>query len=310
MWSKNDADSRMIRRARSPRAAARSRLGARTGSRLGARSHARSWWRPIVVALLLLEIAVALGAPLVAPHDPYRAYPEKRFHPPGSSFPLGTDHLGRDVLSRIIFGGREMLFTLAIALAIAGMAGGGAGVVTAMLPATADGAVTLLLGIALAFPVILLATALIGVFGASLGSLGLILGVVFAPVVAHQARGLAHAVLARPYVDAVRSVGGGTWYIMARHVIPAIQTQMLHFMAIIAILMISIGSALSFLGLARRPPVADWGLMLRDARSYLLHAPWLALSPGIAIALTGVLLYGVAETGRKWQKITILPRIT
>ena len=220
----------------------------------------------------------------------------------GREFLLGTDHLGRDILSRIIFGAREMLFTLTIALGVAWLIGGMVGLSTVALPLGADGIIMLLLDIALAFPAVLLAIALIGAFGASLASLALTLAAVFAPVVARQVRSAGKAVFFRPYIQTVRSAGGSAGYILFRHVIPAIYGSMLHFTAIIAVLMISIASALSFLGLARRPPIADWGLMLRDARSYLLHAPWMALFPGVAIVLTGLLLYAVAESAARNKK--------
>lgn len=241
--------------------------------------------------ILIAEIVIVLAAPLTAPHDPYQHHPQQRFSPPSRTFPLGTDHLGRDILSRVIFGGREMLFTLLLALGISMLLGGGAGMLSATLPLRFDGIITLAIDVALSVPAVLLAIILIGAFGASLVALALTLAAVFAPVTARQVRGLTQEALTHPSIEIVRIAGGSTAYILLRHILPAIRTQIIQFTTLIAVLMISISSALSFLGLARRPPLADWGLMLRDARSYLLSTPWIAISPGAAILLTGLLLH-------------------
>lgn len=276
-------------------APAGARAPARRRAKAGAASKSAGIWRRLCLTLLIVEIIVALAAPFSAPHDPYQHHPQQRFSPPSSQFPLGTDHLGRDVLSRVIFGAREMLLTLLIALSIATVLGGAVGLVSAAVPVGIDGLVTLLLDIALAIPAVLLAIALIGVLGTSLVALALTLAAIFTPVIARQMRGVAHEYLTRPYIATVRTAGGSTSYIMLRHILPAIRPHLTHVSAIVAVLMISIASALSFLGLARRPPLADWGLMLREARAYLLAAPWMALAPGVAIALTGLLLHGAAE---------------
>ena len=249
--------------------------------------------RLLAIVLLITSIVGALCAPLIAPYDPYQHHPEQRLHPPSKDFIFGSDHLGRDILSRVLFGAREMLFTLSGALIFALCIGGGLGLLTISTMAAIDGIMTLLFDVVLAFPVVLLAIVLIGSFGASLFSLIVTLGVIFVPVIARQVRSMGRDIIAKPYIESVRSAGGGTGYIIFRHIIPALCAPILHFLATIAVLMIGISSSLSFLGLARRPPTADWGLMLRDARSYLLHAPWMLLFPGIAIICSGLLLYFV-----------------
>jgi len=249
----------------------------------------------IALLLLLVEIAIAVAAPLVAPYPPDAHHSAHILHAPSARFPLGTDHLGRDVLSRLIFGTRELLLTLAVALLSAFVVGGAIALFTLRVAPFCDAIITLLLDVALVFPIVLLAMILINSFGATLLSLAFTLSIAFMPIISRHIRAVGKELMAEQYVEAVRSAGGTTLSIIIHHIIPSLVASLYHFIAVIAVLMIAISSALSFLGLARRPPTPDWGLMLRDGRSYLLHAPWMVLAPGIAIMLTGLLFYSVGE---------------
>jgi nickel transport system permease protein len=253
-----------------------------------------SVWRPflrgpLVRAALglvgLLGLAAVL-APWIAPHDPNAVELARKLEPPSGQHLLGTDHLGRDLLSRLIWGARLSLGTVAVivglilvlSLAIGGVSGLLGGWVDAVCMRTCD--------VFLTFPTFVLALFLIGVLGTGL------VNVVLAIVLTHWAwyarivRGLVLGLRHRGFILAARVAGTSRWRIALRHVLPPVAAQLLILATLdIGHMMLHV-SGLSFLGLGVQPPTPEWGVMISDARQYLWTQPALILYPGGLIFLT------------------------
>jgi peptide/nickel transport system permease protein len=246
---------------------------------------------------------VALGAALAffwTPYDPLGLDFLHRFAPPGPAHPLGTDEFGRDVLSRALEGAATSLSIAGMTVFFAVTCGSLIGVVSGYLRGLADRAIMTVNDALLAFPGILLALGLMAVIGPNRFGIVLALGIAYTPSVVRVVRGTVLSIREREYVEASRVLGNGEVYTMLRHVLP-------NAVAPIAVLatgmfgwVILSESALSFLGLGVPPPAPTWGNMLSGARPFLESAPWLALAPGLCIALTllGVNLLGDALRDR------------
>ena len=246
--------------------------------------------------LLLLELGVAFAAPLIASRDPLSHHPEARFMPPGSpSFPLGTDNHGRDLLSRVLFGARATFITAAVAVGVAAVCGITIGTVSAVSHHFIDAFLDTIVNVVLAFPLVIVVLLLVSTLGEGLFSLGLALGIGFTPLFARYFRLETRALLQQNFVLSAIAIGAGTLYIVRAHILVSLLPKVVIQIALNIVLIISVGTALSFLGFGATPPAADWGLMLRDARSYIHTAPWMALIPGGALLLTNVLFQVFAE---------------
>jgi peptide/nickel transport system permease protein len=251
----------------------------------------------IVVALVLLT---ALGAAWVTPFDPVEQNIGDRLKPPGARDAagavhlLGTDHLGRDILARIVFGARPALLVGFAAVAISGVLGMIAGLVAGYFGGRVDDVLMRLADIQLAFPFILLAIAVIGVLGPSLFTIISVIGVSSWVVYARIVRGAALSLREREFVQAAQALGSRDARILVRHVLPNVFTPWLVVATLDMARVIVIESALSFLGLGVQPPTPTWGGMLADGRVYISTAWWLATFPGLAILLTvlGINLFG------------------
>jgi peptide/nickel transport system permease protein len=258
--------------------------------------------RTALFGLLVVAItaAAALFAPLVAPFDPYGQEIGQRLQPPGWQDPqgrthwLGTDHLGRDILSRIIHGSRIALLVGLAAVTISGVLGMAVGLVSGYFGGRIDDAFMRLADVQLAFPFILLAIAVIGVLGPSLRNIIVVIGVSSWVVYARVVRGEVLSIREREYIHAAAALGGGAGRIIVRHVLPNAFTPWLVVATLDMARVIVIESALSFLGLGVQPPTPTWGGMLSDGRVYLSTAWWLATFPGLAILITvlGINLFG------------------
>ncbi len=256
----------------------------------------------IVLLLIGAELFVALAAPLLAPHDPYRHNPGLQLHPPlvSTEHILGTDNHGRDIYSRLLFGTRSIMLTVAQALLVAVAVGVPLGLAAGVAGWALSLASSILFDSLLAVPPLLLALTAVSVFsGGAADALGgviaVVVGIIFIPVFARQVRHLTLEELSRPYLLSVRTAGGSMGYIVFRHVIPAIAIPLYRLGAISAALIIAISTTLTFLGIGASPPGSDWGLMLRDGRSYLLSAPWMAVIPGVAVVVSGILFQALAQ---------------
>jgi ABC-type dipeptide/oligopeptide/nickel transport system permease subunit len=240
-----------------------------------------------VLGLFIVAAAViaALAAPALAPHDPTAVSLENRISSPSSAFPLGADHLGRDELSRLLYGARAMLGTASVVLAmvmiIALVVGASSGYYGGWLDTLLMGLVDLLL----AFPGLILAVAIAGTLGPSLINVLIAMAAVWWAGYARLIRGMVLALREREFVEAARATGASDRRIMINHIARNILGP---FVVLVTLDMGSIilGIAgLNFLGLGAQPPTPEWGAMLNDARPFLQSAPQLLLYPGAAIIL-------------------------
>ena len=250
----------------------------------------------VVVVVLL----AALFAPWIAPFDPLEQDINQRLKEPGWQTAagrvhlLGTDHLGRDILARVIFGSRIALVVGLSAVLISGVLGMAVGLVSGYFGGKVDDFFMRLADVQLAFPFILLAIAVIGVLGPSLRNIIVVIGVSSWVVYARVVRGEVLSIREREFVQAAIALGSRDGRVLVRHVLPNAFTPWLVVATLDMARVIVIESALSFLGLGVQPPTPTWGGMLADGRVYLSTAWWLATFPGLAILVTvlGINLLG------------------
>jgi ABC-type dipeptide/oligopeptide/nickel transport system permease subunit len=262
------------------------------------RRAARARLAPFGAAVLALSVLLALAAPLVAPYDPLAQNLGNTLAPPDRVHLLGTDNVGRDVLSRVIWGTRVSLVAGLVSVVLAGVAGSVLGVVAGYCGGRVDGLVMRVMDAVLSFPPLVLALALGAILGAGLGGVLLALGVVYTPTFARLMRGQVLTITARDYVDAARGLGASGWRVALRHVVPnainpiVVQASLSVAFAILA------EASLSFLGLGVQPPQASWGSMINAGRGYLQQAPWIVFGPGAALFVTVVGLNFVGDAVR------------
>ena len=252
------------------------------------------------LVVVTLVVVAALGAPWIAAYDPTEQDITNRLKPPGSpdaagrAHLLGTDHLGRDILARVLFGARPALMVGFAAVAISGVLGMMVGLVSGYFGGRVDDVFMRLADIQLAFPFILLAIAVIGVLGPSLPVIIVVIGVSSWVVYARVVRGAVLSLREREFVQAARALGGRDVRVLLRHILPNALSPWLVVATLDMARVIVIESALSFLGLGVQPPTPTWGGMLADGRVYISTAWWLATFPGLAILVTvlGINLFG------------------
>jgi peptide/nickel transport system permease protein len=252
------------------------------------------------LGVVIIVLLAALFAPWLAPFDPLEQDINERLREPGWQsaagrvHPLGTDHLGRDILARVIFGSRIALVVGLSAVLISGVLGMAIGLVSGYFGGWVDDFFMRLADIQLAFPFILLAIAVIGVLGPSLRNIIIVIGVSSWVVYARVVRGEVLSIREREFVQAAIALGSRDGRVLVRHVLPNAFTPWLVVATLDMARVIVIESALSFLGLGVQPPTPTWGGMLADGRVYLSTAWWLATFPGLAILVTvlGINLLG------------------
>jgi peptide/nickel transport system permease protein len=253
------------------------------------------------LVVVLVVIITAVGAPLITPFDPTEQdLGDLRLKAPGFRdaagrvHPLGTDHLGRDLLARVIYGARPALLVGFAAVVISGVIGMAAGLISGYFGGRLDDALMRLADIQLAFPFILLAIAVIGVLGPSLTTIIVVIGVSSWVVYARIVRSAVLSLREREFVQAALALGSGDGRVVLRHILPNALTPWLVVATLDMARVIVIESALSFLGLGVQPPTPTWGGMLADGRVYISTAWWLATFPGLAILVTvlGINLFG------------------
>ena len=245
-----------------------------------------------ISALILCGlIATAVLAPVIAPYDPYRFNLNERglpirLHPPNAKFLFGTDTHGRDVLSRIIYGARVSLMVGFLSVAIGTLAGTLIGLVSGYWEGSIDQGLQRLVDTLMAFPGIVLALAVLSVFGQSLPNIILVIGLVIAPGASRVVRGTVLSVKHNIYIDAARAAGASSWRILLWHILPNVFAPILIIASVWLGNAIVIEAALSFLGLGTPPPTPTWGGMLSgEGRRSLETAPYLAIFPGLAISI-------------------------
>ncbi len=251
----------------------------------------------VVVAIV---VVTAVGASWFSPFDAVEQSIADRLKPPGSRdaagrlHVLGTDHLGRDLLARVVFGARPALMVGFAAVLISGTLGMLAGLAAGYFGGRVDDVLMRLADIQLAFPFILLAIAVIGVLGPSLTTIIVVIGVSSWVIYARIVRGAVLSLREREFVQAALALGSGDVRVVVRHILPNALTPWLVVATLDMARVIVIESALSFLGLGVQPPTPTWGGMLADGRVYISTAWWLATFPGLAIMITvlGINLFG------------------
>jgi ABC-type dipeptide/oligopeptide/nickel transport system permease subunit len=245
-----------------------------------------------LVSALFIGLAVlcALVPELIAPQDPYAQELVRRLKPPSfldrgiDGFFLGTDHLGRDSLSRIIYGARITLLVSIFAVIVSGIFGIGAGLAAGFYGGRIDSVVLRLIDMQLAFPVILLVIAVVAVIGPSLTNLIIIMGLSGWPRFARIVRGAVLSVRGLEYVEAARAIGATQIRIMIHHILPNILSAIIVYASFELARMILLEATLSFLGLGVQPPTPTWGGMIADGKKYISISWWVSLLPGFSIA--------------------------
>jgi peptide/nickel transport system permease protein len=235
------------------------------------------------LVVVLIFIAVAALAPLLAPADPIKGNWGAVRKPPSMAHWLGTDELGRDLLSRIIWGARASLMAGIVSVGLALALGVPLGLTAGYAGGKVEAVVMRFIDAALAIPFLILAIAMATFLGPSLNNAMLAIGLSVTPIFARLTRGQVLSAKHEDYVEAARALGNPPWRIAIRHVLPNVMPPILVQSTLAVAGAIIAEAALSFLGLGQQPPEPSWGSMLNAARSFLSQAPWLAIAPGAAI---------------------------
>lgn len=236
--------------------------------------------------VLVLIAAMALLAPLLAPHNPYEQNLGNRIVPPvwmeGGAWdhPLGTDHLGRDYLSRLLYGARISLVIGLTAAAVSGLIGTVLGVTAGYFGGRIDTAITFIVTARLAMPVILVALAVVALFGSSFTVVVTVLGCLLWDRYALVMRATTQQIRDRDFVQAARIQGASTWQIVRDEILPNVSAALVVVATLEIAQAIVLEAALSFLGLGVPAPLPSWGLMLAEGKAYILFDPWLITIPG------------------------------
>jgi len=249
----------------------------------------------IGASVVIVLVAISICAPLLAPYDPTSQI-TKRLQQPNAKYLLGTDDLGRDVLSRLIFGSRVSLYVGVISVSIALALGVPIGILTGYLGGQFDNLVMRLVDIMLAFPSLVLAIVFVGVLGPSLQNAMLAIGIVAFPGFARVARGCALSVKQEVYIEAARVVGASNFRILRIHVLRNVTAPLIVLATLSLSGAILTEAGLSFLGLGTQPPDPSWGIMLSTGRTYMEQVPGLAIFPGLAIVVA-VLAFNLLGDG-------------
>jgi peptide/nickel transport system permease protein len=243
---------------------------------------------PLTVAGLLLLLTFALGAvlaPQIAPYNPLKQNVLERLKPPTAEHWLGTDQLGRDLLSRLIHGARISLTVGLVVVVLAGSVGTAVGLAAGYLGGWVDEVLMRLTDVFLAFPALILAMAVAGALGPSLNNAMIAIAVVAWPVYARLVRGQVLQLREREYVEAARSLGASPLHIITRHILPNTLAPLLVQASFDMGGAILSAAGLSFIGFGAQPPLPEWGVMISEGRKFITTHLWLSLYPGIAILL-------------------------
>ncbi|MFZ4808726.1 MAG: ABC transporter permease [Hyphomicrobiaceae bacterium] len=241
------------------------------------------------LGLILLIVLVAILAPYIAPADPYKGMALRRLRPPGTEgYPLGTDELGRDMLTRLMFGARLSLFMGVTPVFLALVIGSAIGITAGYIGGWVNTVLMRIMDVFFAFPSVLLAIALSGALGAGIVNGLISLTVVFVPPIARVAESVTTGIRSRDFVEAARASGAGSLLIIRKQVLGNVLGPIfVYAMSLIAVSMI-LASGLSFLGLGVRPPEPEWGLMLNTLRTAMYTQPLLCALPGVMIFVTSI----------------------
>lgn len=242
--------------------------------------------------IVILVVLASIFAPWIAPQDPLALDPGRRLLPPawmhgGSwAFPLGTDHVGRDLLSRLIYGSRISMLVGLCAVSISATIGVVLGLVSGFYGGAIERLILWMADVQIAFPFYLLVISIVAAVGTGFGTIILVFGVAGWVIYARLVRGTVLALKGREFVEAAQALGGSSVRVVLRHVLPNVLTPVIILGTLRVASVIVWESGLSFLGLSVPPPTPTWGRMLSDGRAYLANAWWTATFPGLAIMVT------------------------
>ena len=258
------------------------------------------WMTLAGVAFVLLVAVMAAAAPWLAPDDPLRQSLRGRLSPPtlegsdGRAHLFGTDHLGRDVLSRVIYGSRVSLIVGFSAVIVGGLLGSTLGLLAGFSPGRVDAVIMTVADAQLAFPFILLAIGIIAVLGPSFPTLIVVIGLSGWVSYTRILRSQVLSLRSREFVEAIQALGGSVMRVVLRHVVPNVLSSIVVVATLELARSIVLEATLSFLGLGIQPPTPSWGGMIQEGRDYLDSAWWIATCPGVILMLTSVV---VSRTG-------------
>jgi ABC-type dipeptide/oligopeptide/nickel transport system permease subunit len=236
--------------------------------------------------ITFIVVVTAIFAPLIAPYDPLQITLADRLKPPDAQYLLGTDHLGRDVLSRVVYGARISLQVGIVSVLLGTIVGLIAGAIAGYVGGGVDTVIMSIMDAIYAFPAILLALALVAAFEPGLVTVMTAIAIVRIPIFARTVRSSVLAEREKEYVEAARCIGQRDIKILANHILPNITAPLIVVTTTYFAAAIVVEASLSFLGLGVPPPEASWGVMLNDGRKYMEAMPHVVLYPGIAISLT------------------------
>ncbi len=239
-------------------------------------------------ALVGLVLLTAFAAPWLAPYAPDRIMAGERLAPPSTAYLFGTDALGRDLFSRVVFGAQIAVKVIALGLSVAGGTGIGLGLVAGYHGGGFDLLLSRAMEVWQAFPPMLLALVIVARRGPSLENGVLAMGIVSAPGFYRLARNLTLSAKRAAYVESARAVGVPNGRIIYRHILPNLISSLIVMTTLRAGMLLLACGGLSFIGLGAQPPTAEWGALLASGRDYMETAPWLAIYPGLAVTLTVV----------------------
>jgi len=237
------------------------------------------------LGILLIVIAVGIVGPWLAPHDPTQPFYEALLSSPTADHMLGTDSIGRDVLSRLLHGARVTLMVAVMAVSITFFTGTFIGVTSAFVGGLVDQVLMRIMDILLAIPNIIMAMAIVAILGPSLTNAMIAVGIAGIPKYARLTRGATLSVKASGYVEASRAVGTSGARILLFQIMPNIMSPLLVYTTLQIGIAILDTAALSFIGLGAQPPTPEWGTMLSEGKEYIHDAWWLATFPGLAITV-------------------------
>ncbi len=278
---------------------------------------ARGWRRRVPwlvvggIGFVGLLIVVALAAPLIAPQDPTRQALRGRLGAPtlngvdGRAHLLGTDHLGRDVLSRVIYGSQVSLLVGFSAVVVGGLLGSAAGILAGFNRGRMDAIIMTVADAQLAFPFILLAIGIIAVLGPSFPTLVVVIGLSGWVSYARILRSQVLVVRSREFVESIHALGGSLARIVLRHVLPNVLSSIVVIATLELARAIVLEATLSFLGLGVQPPTPSWGGMVHEGREYLDTAWWISTFPGLVLMITSIV---VSRTG-DWLRDVLDPTL-
>ena len=263
-------------------------------------------WGVGAAGVLLLIVATAVFAPLIAPYDPLAVDIRHRLSPPAwmehgaAEHLLGTDQVGRDLLARMIYGGRVSLVVSVAAVVISATIGVLLGLGAGYFGGNTDWTIMTVINVMLTFPFVLLALAVIAVLGPSLLNMIIVLGVAGWPIYARVVRAETLALREREFVVAGRALGMSHLRLMFRQILPNLVSTIVVIATLQVAQVIILESFLSFLGLGVQPPTPAWGNMLGEGRLYMLNSWWIATFPGLAIFLTTLVINLMGNALRDW----------